>query len=79
MKAIAISPGLHEFIRHRMARAGVTDLHDLRHALECWDAGHRHQEELWDEIDRLAAEYGTDCQGPFFVRDTEENGHDPVG
>jgi hypothetical protein len=77
MEGVAISPELHEFIRHRKVQAGVTDLHDLRHDLECCDVGHPHRQGLWDEIDRLAAKYAPDCQGPFFMRDTEENGHDP--
>lgn len=51
-----------------MVETGVTDLQDLRHALECCNTDHPHYEERWDEIDRLTAEYGEDCQGPFFVR-----------
>ncbi len=71
-EGIAISPELHELIQHYKSEAEATDLEDLRHALECSDSEHPHYDDLWDEIDRLAAEYGQDCHGPFFVRRTEE-------
>lgn len=70
-EGIAISPQLNELIRHWKSEAEVTDLEDLRHALECSGSEHPHYQELWDEIDRLAAEYGPGCHGPFFVQGTE--------
>ncbi len=71
-EGIAISPELNELIQHWKAQAGVTDLQDLRHALACGDSERPQHDEFRDEIDRLAAEYGPDCRGPFFVRHTEE-------